>query len=101
MAIGLSILEQEDALKNLPTQALQGLMGQPSPQVPPFMVAAELKRREEMAKEFAGKEAATQTAQQAPTVAARLAGMQQPVPMSQAGAMAVPPPQPQCPRGHS
>jgi len=52
MAIGLSILEQEDALKNLPTQALQGLMGQPSPQVPPFMVAAELKRREEMAKEF-------------------------------------------------
>ena len=99
MAIGLSILEQEDALKNLPTQALQGLMGQPSPQVPPFMVAAELKRREEMAKQFAGKEAATQTAQQAPTVAARLAGRQQPVPMSQAGAMAASPPQPPMPQG--
>ena len=94
MAIGPSILEQEDALKNLPTQALQQMMRQPSPNAPPFLVASELKRREEMEKEFAGNQAAAQTAQDAPTVAHRLAGQQQPMPMSQAGAMAAPPQQP-------
>ena len=99
MAIGPSILEQEDALKNLPTQALQQMMRQPSPNAPPFLVAAELKRREEMEKEFAGRQAAAQTAQNAPTVAHRLAGMQQPMPMSQAGAMAAPPQQPPMPQG--
>ena len=99
MAIGPSILEQEDALKNLPTQALQQMMRQPSPNAPPVLVAAELKRREEMEKEFAGRQAAAQTAQNAPTVAHRLAGMQQPMPMSQAGAMAAPPQQPPMPQG--
>ena len=98
MAIGPSILEQEDALKNLPTEALQQMMRQPSPNAPPFLVAAELKRREQMAKEFAGKQAEAQTAQNAPTVAHRLAGMQQPMPMSQAGAMAAPPRQPPMPQ---
>ena len=71
MAIGLSILEQEDALKSLPDAALQQMLRQPSPDAPPFLVAAELKRREQMKKEFAGKQAAAQTAQQAPPVAAR------------------------------
>ena len=98
MAIDLSILEKEDALKNLPDMALQQMLRQPSPNAPPFLVAAELKRREEMAKEFAGKQAAAQTAQQAPTVAHRLAGQQQPMPMSQAGAMAAPPQQPPMPQ---
>jgi len=98
MAIGPSILEQENDLKGLPTEALQQMMRQPSAQAPLFLVAAELKRREEMAKEFAGREAATKTAQQAPTVAHRLAGRQQPIPMSQAGAMAAPPQQPPMPR---
>jgi len=98
MAIGLSILEQEDALKGLPTQALQQMMRQPSPDAPPFLVAAELKRREQMKKEFVGKQAEAQTAQQAPTVAHRLAGQQQPMPMSQAGAMAAPPQQPPMPK---
>ena len=98
MAIGLSILEQEDALKGLPTQALQQMMRQPSPDAPPFLVAAELKRRETMANEFSAKQAAAQTAQDAPTVAHRLAGQQQAMPMSQAGAMAAPPQQPPMPK---
>ena len=93
MSIGPSIIEQEDALKNLPTQALQNMMRQPSPHAPPFLVAAELKRREDMAKEFAGKQAAAQSAQQAGTVADRLSGMQQQIPMSQAAAVAAPPQQ--------
>jgi len=98
MAIGPSILEQEDALKNLPTEALQNMMRQPSPNAPPFLVAAELKRREQMAKEFAGKQAEAKTAASAPTVAQRLSGVEQPMPMSQAGAMAAPPPGPAMPQ---
>jgi len=97
--IGLSILEQEDALKNLPTQALQEMLRRPTSQVPLFMVAAEVKRRFVIKEQLAGKEAATQTAQQAPTVVASLAGRQQPVPMSQAGAMATSPLQAPMPPG--
>ena len=98
MAIGPSILEQEDALKGLPTGALQKMMRQPSGQAPLFLVAAELKRREQMAENFAGAQAGAQMAQQAPTVADRLAGQQQTMPMSQAGAMAAPPQQPPMPQ---
>jgi hypothetical protein len=93
MAIGPSILQQENALKDLSTQALQQMLRQPSPNAPPFLVASELSRREKMEREYAGMQAQAQTAQQAPTVAHRLSGMAQPVPISEMGAMAAPPQQ--------
>ena len=97
-APGMSMLEIENALKSFPTQALQDKLRQPSPQIPPFMIAAELARRESMEKEHAGARAAALTARQAPTVAARLAGMgQRPGPMSRVGSRAAPPPQPPLP----
>jgi len=99
MSIGRpSILEQEDDLKGLPTQALQEMLRRPSGRVHPYLVAAELNFREEQIAEQTGREAAAKTAQQPATVAAGLAGMQQPIPMSQIGAMAAPPQQPPMPQ---
>ena len=94
MTIGPSILEQEDALKGLPTEALQKMLRQPSSHAPLYLVASELKRREQMAKAHAG----TQEEGQDQTVANRLSGVQQPIPMSRAGAMGAPPQQPPMPK---
>ena len=94
MTIGPSILEQEDDLKGLPTEALQQMLRQPSSYAPPYLVASELKRREQMGKAHASR----QEAGQDQTVANRLAGVQQPIPMSRAGAMGAPPQQPPMPK---
>jgi hypothetical protein len=99
MSIGRpSILEQEDDLKGLPTQALQEMLRNPSGRTLSYLVAAELQYRKEQEAAQTGREAAAKTAQQPATVAASLAGMQQPIPMSQAGAMAAPPQQPPMPQ---
>ena len=100
MSIGRpSILEQEDDLKGLPTQALQEMLRNPSGRTLSYLVAAELQYRKEQEAAQTGREAAAKTAQQPATVAASLAGMQQPIPMSQAAAMAAPPQQPPMPEG--
>ena len=98
MAIGPSMIEQLEDLRSLSTGQLKGMLGTPSPHASPVFIAMVLKEREDAEKRYAGREAAAQTAQQAPTVAHRLAGQQQPMPMSQAGAMAAPPQQPPMPK---
>ena len=81
MSIGRpSILEQEDDLKGLPTQALQEMLRNPSGRTLSYLVAAELQYRKEQEAAQTGREAAAKTAQQPATVAASLAGMQQPIP---------------------
>ena len=95
MAIGPSMIEQLEDLRGLSSGQLKGMLGTPSPHASPVFIAMVLKEREDAEKRHAGRKAAAQEAGQAPTVMHRL---QQPMPMSQAGAMAAPPQQPPMPQ---
>ena len=71
----MNILEQTEALKDLPDQALIKEMQMPTGMAPPVFITAELKRRQRMRDEFKRREA-----QDMPTVAEEVvmaAGMPQ------------------------
>lgn len=50
-----NLIEQQDLLKSLPDQRLMTLLQRPMGDIPPFLVAAEAQRRQEIRKQFGGE----------------------------------------------
>ena len=91
----MSIIEKDDLIKKMPRDALKEELRNPSGNFPLFLVAARLKEVEEMQRDLTARQAASDSSNEAGSVAERLAQMSMPEsPMSQMAAAPTPEPRP-------
>ena len=83
----MNLIQIQDQIKGLPTQAIMAYANGMNPEVPPYLALAELSRRKQMEQSMQGQQA--QAAGPQPTVAQGLQQSMMPPPMEQ-GVAAIP-----------